>query len=132
MRSRMKADEFQALYGSKSAVNKAKPKNKYHAQKVNGYDSKKEYNRAMELKTYEKLGLIRNLQEQVPFTLVPAHRDENGNLLERAVTYKADFVYYDTRKKQTIVEDTKGVRTKEYIIKRKLMLHVHNIRITEI
>lgn len=44
----------------------------------------------------------------------------------------ADFVYTDNASGQTVVEDTKGVRTKEYIIKRKLMLHVHNIHIHEI
>lgn len=44
----------------------------------------------------------------------------------------ADFVYTDNASGQTVVEDTKGVRTKEYIIKRKLMLHVHNIQIHEI
>lgn len=38
-------------------------------------------------------------------------------LLERGVYYIADFVYY--RDGEYVVEDTKGVRTKEYIIKRK-------------
>ncbi|MFX7845371.1 hypothetical protein ABTK14_24240 [Acinetobacter baumannii] len=42
----------------------------------------------------------------------------------------ADFVYKDANG-NTVVEDTKGVRTKEYILKRKLMLRVYGIRITE-
>lgn len=53
-------------------------------------------------------------------------------LIERSCRYIADFVYTDNASGQTVVEDTKGVRTKEYIIKRKLMLHVHNIQIHEI
>ena len=53
-------------------------------------------------------------------------------LLERPCSYVADFVYTDKATGQTVVEDTKGVRTKEYIIKRKLMLHVHGIRIKEV
>lgn len=31
-----------------------------------------------------------------------------------------------------VVEDAKGMRTKEYIIKRKLMLKIYGIRIREI
>ncbi len=48
---------------------------------------------------------------------------------ERA--YFADFVYRD-KAGNCVAEDAKGVRTKEYVIKRKLMLHVYGIRITEI
>lgn len=46
--------------------------------------------------------------------------------------YVADFVYIDKRSGEKIVEDTKGFKTKDYIIKRKLMLHVHKIRIREV
>lgn len=52
--------------------------------------------------------------------------------IEKACKYIADFVYTDNETGQTIVEDTKGVRTKEYIIKRKLMLYLHGIRIKEV
>ena len=57
--------------------------------------------------------------------------NENGELIERACTYIADFVYFD-EKGNLVVEDTKGMRTDTYIIKRKLMLHVHGIRIHEV
>jgi hypothetical protein len=33
---------------------------------------------------------------------------------------------------ETVVEDTKGFRTKDYVIKRKLMLWVHGIKIHEV
>ena len=104
---------------------------KYHAEKVGGYDSHKEYRRSCLLKAMPRSGLISNLREQVPFELIPNQRGPDGKVIERALIYKADFVYTDTDG-STIVEDTKGFRTKEYIIKRKLMLFVHGIRIKEV
>ena len=107
---------------------------KYNAQKttVDGitYDSRKEAQRAQELRLMLKAGIISNLREQVPYELIPAQKNEYGKVIERAVIYKADFVYDE--KGKTVVEDTKGVRTKEYIIKRKLMLYEYGIRIREV
>lgn len=116
-------------------------KNKYHAKKSGKYDSHKEARRAIMLKSMQREGLITDLREQVRFQLIPAQYGECGKdlkgktvkvLLERACSYVADFVYVDVGTGKTVVEDTKGVRTPEYIIKRKLMLHVHGIRIREI
>lgn len=58
-------------------------------------------------------------------------KDEQ-RLVERRVCYVADFVY--SRDGETIVEDTKSpvTRTKDYIIKRKLMRHIYGIAISEI
>ena len=42
----------------------------------------------------------------------------------------ADFVYVENGEK--VVEDTKGMKTRDYIIKRKLMLYVHKVRIREV
>lgn len=78
-----------------------------------------------------RAGLISDLREQVRYLLVPSQRLDDGTL-ERPVHYVADFVYTDNETGRTVVEDTKGVRTKEYIIKRKLMLYVHGIRIKEV
>ena len=107
---------------------------KYNAQKttVDGitYDSRKEAQRAQELRLMLKAGIISNLREQVPYELIPAQKNEYGKVIERTVIYKADFVYDE--KGKTVVEDTKGVRTKEYIIKRKLMLYEYGIRIREV
>lgn len=107
-----------AKYGNRKAV-------------VNGitFDSIKEARRYQELLLLEKAGAITDLQLQVKFVLIPAQRIK-GKVVERQCTYKADFVYKENG--ETIVEDTKGFKTKEYIIKRKLMLHVHGIRIREI
>lgn len=106
---------------------------KYKSKKteVDGvtFDSKKEAKRYQELRILEKAGEITDLQRQVKYELIPAQRID-GRVAERKVEYVADFVY--TQDGQTIVEDTKGFRTKDYIIKRKLMLWVHGIRIKEI
>lgn len=107
---------------------------KYNNQKitVNGqvFDSKKEANRYKELRLLEKAGAIKNLSRQVKFVLIPSQRDESGKLIERECSYKADFTYEEGIK--TVVEDVKGYRTKEYIIKRKLLLYQYGIRIREV
>ena len=53
-------------------------------------------------------------------------------LVERECAYIADFTYIDLKTGNTVVEDTKGVRTADYVIKRKLMLYIHGIRINEV
>lgn len=125
-------------------------KNKYGAKKITdpatGYvfDSKKEYRRWQELRFMEKAGQIQNLQRQIKYVLIPAQyeryerysgktgkRLKDGiRCLEKEVSYIADFVYEQAGK--TVVEDTKGFRTADYIIKRKLMLSVHGIKIKEV
>lgn len=47
------------------------------------------------------------------------------------MTYIADFVYTDAATGKLVVEDAKGMRTRDYIIKRKLMLYIHGIKIRE-
>ena len=93
------------------------------------HDSKKEAERWSELKLMERAGVISNLRRQVKYELRPSQYI-NGKCVERAVYYIADFVYMENGK--LVVEDTKGVKTKDYIIKRKLMLYIHGIRIIEI
>ena len=94
----------------------------------------------MDLSLLARAGKIENLQMQVKFVLIPAQYEpdtigkrggvKRGKLIERECSYVADFVYTEDGK--LVVEDTKGFKTKDYIIKRKLMLHVHGIRIQEI
>lgn len=116
-------------------------RNKYGAQRVGVHASRKEHDRSNQLKLWQRAGLISNLREQVPYELIPAQYGECGTDLkgkpvrvcvEKSCKYIADFVYTDNETGQTVVEDTKGVRTKEYIIKRKLMLYLHGIRIKEV
>lgn len=109
---------------------KGKRKNKYGAKRSGGYDSTREHRRACQLKFMERAGLISNLREQVQYELIPEQQDAYGNTLS-SCSYRADFVYIDTETGQEIVEDTKGYRTDEYMMKRKLMLLVHGISILE-
>lgn len=112
------------------------------------YDSLHEYQRYRELLLLQRAGKISDLERQVPFELIPAQYEyiptgeffkrgeRNGQekvkriCLEHSVVYYADFVYTEDGKK--VVEDAKGVRTKDYIIKRKLMFYIHGIKIREI
>lgn len=112
---------------------------KYGAIRTNGYDSRKEARRAAELKLLEQAGKIADLREQVPFVLCETKREPDtigpkggrkpGRVIEKGVTYYADFVYIQDG--QTVVEDCKGVRTEAYKIKRKWMLDKYGIRIKE-
>lgn len=118
--------------------------NKYKNKKVviDGlvFDSKREAKRYGELLLLEKVGAITNLQRQVKYVLIPAQREPDtvgarggihkGKLIEKECAYFADFVYQQDG--ETVVEDTKGMRTTDYVIKRKLMLYRHGIRIREI
>ena len=130
---------------------------KYRSKKVTvdgmTFDSKREYARWCELCLLQKAGKITDLERQVKFELVPAQKrtvltgeryiksdfkrgifagmpKSKEVCLEQAVVYIADFVYREDGRK--VVEDTKGVRTADYIIKRKLMLWVHGIKIREV
>jgi hypothetical protein len=102
--------------------------NKFHAEKtdVNGrtFDSGREANRAIELQWLEQIGDVTDLQYQVSYELVPKQGKEKP-------AYRADFVYFDKKLGRLVVEDAKGKKTSTYILKRKLMLWVHNIVIYE-
>ena len=128
---RLTQDELNKLLGKKPGQSESK----YHSQKITvsgkTFDSIKEANRYSELKLMERSGIISELKCQAPYVLIPSQKDEKGKTIEKPVKYIADFVYKD-KNGNTVVEDTKGVRTADYIIKRKLMLYIHKIRIKEI
>ena len=121
--------------------------NKYYNKKctVNGiiFDSRKEARRYQELLLLQRAGVIKSLQRQGMYVLIPEEYEsferygKNGQeltpgkkLIERECAYVADFVYEEDGK--TVIEDTKGFKTKDFIIKRKLMLYTHGIRIREV
>ncbi len=121
------------------------PQTKYKNQKVTymgiEFDSQLEANRYADLILMQRAGEITDLRRQVEFELIPCQREPDivgprggikpGKVIERAVHYIADFVYKD-KQGNTVVEDTKGIKTPDYTIKRKLMLWIHEIRITEV
>ena len=85
------------------------------------FDSKLEAARWQELLLEQRTGEVSNLRRQVSYPLVV-----NGVLVCR---YVADFVY--TKAGAEVVEDSKGVLTPEYRLKKKLMLACHGITIKE-
>ncbi len=113
------------------------------------FDSRLEARRYIYLSLLEKMGKISELRRQVKFELIPAQYEdyETGKLfkrgplkgqprikrrcVEKSCNYYADFTYKDENGK-LVVEDTKGDKTDKYIIKRKLMLYIHKIKIREV
>ena len=105
------------------------------------FDSQKEARRYDELSALERAGEIRELRMQVDFTLQEAYTDGEGRRV-RAIRYRADFTYVRVKetigeytfRDQLVVEDVKSraTRTKEYIMKRKLMKERFNIDIQEV
>lgn len=113
--------------------------NKYFNKKVivDGmkFDSKAEAKRWRELFWLQNGGVIRNLQRQVRYELVPRQCDENGKILERSLDYIADFVYTDEHGNE-VVEDVKGYKNGAayalFTAKRKLMLWIYGIQVQEV
>lgn len=99
------------------------------------FDSKREMERFLYLKQAERRGIIRDVQRQVEFVLVPDEYEDVVTHLKtkdrtdrkrvwQGIRYKADFVYYDIRKEKHIVEDvkiSKDLLPKEYLLKEKMM-----------
>lgn len=94
--------------------------NKYKNKKIiiDGikFESKAEGKRYSELKLLERAKKISNLELQPCFILQPSFK-KNGKTY-RKIEYIADFQYEENG--QVIVEDVKGMKTKEFQIKRKL------------
>lgn len=123
--------------------------NKYYNKKTytsDGikHDSCKEANRWAELKLLQRAGEISDLQRQVEFELIPNQYEvvekvssktgkplkPKTKLIERKVCYIADFVYTDKHGNR-VVEDTKSeiTQTPVFVVKRKLMLYIHGIKV---
>jgi hypothetical protein len=104
---------------------------KYHAKKteIDGieFDSAKEAKRYTKLRDMAEAGEIQDLRIQVPFELLPSF--ECDGVKYRGMKYVADFVYY--RDGKQVVEDTKGAKTREYLLKKKLMAYLNHINIEE-
>lgn len=151
---------------------------------VEKYDSKKEYDRWLQLQALQRAGEISELRRQVEYELIPAKyetvkvkvktvrkwfvgdpgfgtfatrkeaeawRKEHGVrykhiayyplsepvykqvCIEQNAVYTADFVYRD-KEGNEVVEDVKSEITRkeaDYVLRRKLMLDRHGIRILE-
>ena len=115
---------YRSKYGSKKAT-------------IDGitFDSQKEAARYTELRLLQGAGKITGLETQVKYELIPSQK-RDGKVVERGVSYIADFVYFQDGKK--IVEDVKGYRDPKsagyakFVLKRKMMLYFHGIQIKEV
>lgn len=94
------------------------------------FDSNRECQRYIELKTMLNAGLIKDLELQKRFVLQDGY-SINGHKV-RPITYKADFVYFDVKSHKIVVEDVKGMRTDVYKIKKKLFEYKFRMQIVEI
>lgn len=120
----------------KQFLNNSTKQSKYHNKKVvyDGikFDSIKEKNYYVALKMLEKAGIIKELELQKKFELQPSFVDNDGKK-QRAITYIADFFYYETVLKVYIAVDVKGFRTDVYKIKKKMFMYQYpNIVFKEI
>lgn len=85
------------------------------------FDSKLEAERYAQLKILERAGVIRDLELQPEYELLPSFR-KNGKIWRRTL-YKADFRYILAEDDRTIIEDVKGstaVITDVFRLKQKL------------
>lgn len=92
------------------------------------FDSKREAARYVELKQLEKRGAISHLALQPKFELIPPMVMDGKK--QRAIYYIADFSYVDHLGIK-VIEDVKGMKTREYQIKRRLMMHRYGIEVKE-
>lgn len=109
---------------------------KFNNIKAGGFDSRKEaeFAKQLELLRNAKDPNVRvaEVKRQVRYELIPRQIDaRTGKVAERACAYLADFVVTRASGKVDVI-DVKGYKTPEYVIKRKLMLWVHGIRVIEV
>lgn len=108
--------------------------NKYHNKKIiyDGikFDSIKEKNRYIELKLLERAGLIKDLKLQYEFELQPTFILNKKKI--RKISYIADFYYFDNKLNDYVIEDTKGMRTDVYKIKKKMFEYKYKREINEL
>lgn len=116
MKNQITAKEYQDM------INKPSKKSKFGNVRVEtedgNFDSKREAKRFKELKLLEKANEITALSRQVRFNL-------------QGVVYVADFVYFNIKERQWIIEDSKGAKTQVYLNKKKLMKNILGIEIKE-
>lgn len=127
----------------KQVMQKMQKPGKYKAQKTRRgkltFDSKKEAERYDALMLLQKAGEIRGLKLQVRYCLQEAYTTFEGDRV-KSIDYIADFVYerrtapdsYDQRYWLPVVEDVKGMRTREYAVKAKLFRNRYGFAIREV
>ena len=137
------AAQRQILEQLGQTARKADKPGKYHSRKCTvtlpesgrqiSFDSEREARRFGELRMLLRCGQIQDLRLQVNFTLQEGYTTADGERV-RPIVYRADFTYREHTGDGwcPVVEDVKGVRTKEYNMKRKMMLEKFGVKIREV
>lgn len=86
------------------------------------FDSKAEAKRYQELLLLERAGQICDVKLQPEFVLQPSFVKKGKKY--QPIKYRADFQYYDLIKHKMVIEDVKGCKTKEFLIKQKMFEYV--------
>ena len=125
-----------------------KPKKSKQGNKIVYYQgikfhSIRERDRYIELKALENLGLIEELELQVPFEIMPSYQINGRNV--RAIKYICDFTYYKIHKgeipmREFVIEDVKPqvkdgkkpYRTEVYKLKKKMFEYKCQTEIKEV
>lgn len=103
-----------------------KKANKYNARKTtvcgHTFDSKREAEIYLDLLSRKQAGEIVRIGFQPSYTLLAGFKDNTGKN-RKPITYTADFfvTYADGRNE---VIEVKGVRTRDYLLRKKLFLHM--------
>ena len=123
---RLTEEEYRALTGAplkKSKYNNNKPE--YYdpdLKETIKFDSNKERDYYLILKDRQKSGEIKLLGRQFSILIQPSFKTPSGEKI-KAITYKADFYYYDYKDKSYHVVDVKGYKTDVYKLKKKLLAY---------
>ena len=116
---RMSAAEFLAIQKADQSETPSKYRHKKTTVDGIKFDIKREAQFYSSLKQLERAGQVYEVELQRPYALTV-----NGQLV---CTYRADFAFYNAIQKRNRVVDVKGVATKDFNIKRKLMRAIYGI-----
>lgn len=126
---KLSKETYNKLINNSINVKQSKYHNKKCVYKGIKFDSQKEMGYYIKLELLENSGVIHDLKRQVEFELIETFRLNDKTY--RKTKYIADFTYYDKDNKYHVV-DTKGFKTKEYLLKKKLMAWKYGIEIEEV
>jgi hypothetical protein len=121
MTERMTAEEFRAIRESDLTERPSKYRNKKTTVDGIKFDSKREAQFYSSLKQLERAGQVSQIELQKRYPL-----SVNGHAV---CSYLADFAFHDAIQGRYRVVDIKGVLTKDFSIKRKLMRAIHGIEV---
>lgn len=104
----------------------SRKKNKYNARKTvmcgHVFDSKREAEIYLDLLSRKQHGEIIRIGLQPSYTLLAGFKDNTGKN-QKPITYTADFFVTYADGHSEVIE-VKGVRTRDYLLRKKLFLHM--------